>query len=240
MDELMCYLGDLHRLLSPAWAGTVLVLVAVLCGTVIGLERESRNKPAGLRTVSLICVGSTIFTLASILIAGDALADRGRIAAQVVTGVGFLGAGAIIREHGTVVGLTTGATIWAVSAIGVLIGAGYAAGGLALTAVVVVMLLGERWLEHGAVGSCEYDRCRVLYRPENNKARLRVMRVLDQFRIPDRARTLNREGPFEVLEIEYCTLHRTHRAFLYELADLPEVEDIRYSSALAGKETGPD
>jgi putative Mg2+ transporter-C (MgtC) family protein len=133
--------GDLYKVLPMPICCLVLVFCAILCGTLIGLEREHRSKPAGVKTVSLICIGSTIFTIASILIAGESGADRGRIAAQVVTGVGFLGAGAIIREHGTIIGLTTGATIWVVSAIGVLIGAGYAAGGVAMTVVVVAMLL---------------------------------------------------------------------------------------------------
>jgi len=133
--------GDLYKALPMPICGLVLVVCAIVCGTLIGLEREHRSKPAGVKTVSLICIGSTIFTIASILITGESGADRGRIAAQVVTGVGFLGAGAIIREHGTIIGLTTGATIWVVSAIGVLIGAGYAAGGVAMTAVVLSLLI---------------------------------------------------------------------------------------------------
>ncbi len=138
------WLGDLHKVLSLPVCSVVLVLTSVLCGTLIGLEREHRAKPAGVKTVSLICIGSTIFTITSILIAGDSGGDRGRIAAQVVTGIGFLGAGAIMRERGTIIGLTTGATIWVVSAIGVLIGAGYAAGGLAMSAVVLIVLIALR------------------------------------------------------------------------------------------------
>jgi putative Mg2+ transporter-C (MgtC) family protein len=133
--------GDLYKALPMPICCLALVFCAVFCGTMIGLEREHRSKPAGVKTVSLICIGSTIFTIASILIAGESGADRGRIAAQVVTGIGFLGAGAIIREHGTIIGLTTGATIWVVSAIGVLIGAGYAVGGLVMTVVVLGMLI---------------------------------------------------------------------------------------------------
>lgn len=133
--------GDLHQVLPLPLAGVVLVVTSMICGTLIGWERRSRHKPAGLRTMALICVGSTIFTLASLLMGDDPTADRGRIAAQVVTGVGFLGAGAIIREGMTVIGLTTGATIWTTAAIGVLIGTGYAAGGLGLTLLVLGMLV---------------------------------------------------------------------------------------------------
>jgi len=228
MDEMLKYLGDLHELLEPQWAGTILVLVAVVCGTVVGLERESRNKPAGIRTVSLICVGSTVFTLVSLYLVRGTPSDPSRIAAQVVTGVGFLGAGAIIRDRGTVVGLTTGATIWAVSAIGVLIGAGYAVGGLGLAVMVVIMLRGIQRLEYGTVGTCRYAHCRVLYKAQKNKTRLHVLHVLDEFYIPDDAWSVSQEGDFEVLDIKYCTIHRTHRAFLFALADLPEVEEIQH------------
>jgi putative Mg2+ transporter-C (MgtC) family protein len=142
------YLGDLHKVLSQPFCSIALVFVSVICGTLIGLEREAREKPAGVKTVSLICMGSTIFTIVSILVAGDSGADRGRVAAQVVTGIGFLGAGAIIRDGGTVIGLTTAATIWVVSAIGLLIGAGYAAGGLALSILVLSLLTVFRHIEH--------------------------------------------------------------------------------------------
>ena len=141
MEWLWPYLGDLHAVLPRPLAGAVLVLCSALCGTLIGLERQTRDKPAGMRTMMLICVGSTVFTTASLLVGGGFYTDRGRIAAQVVTGIGFLGAGAIIRDRGTVTGLTTGATIWTVAAIGVLIGAGYAASGLALTILVIGILV---------------------------------------------------------------------------------------------------
>lgn len=141
MNAIQPYLHDLHDVLPTPYVQIVLVLASVLCGLIIGMERQAREKPAGVRTLTLICLGSTIFTIASILMAGDDRGDRGRIAAQVVTGIGFLGAGAIIRDQGTVRGLTTGATIWAVAAIGVLNGVGYAAGGLSLAIVVLVLLL---------------------------------------------------------------------------------------------------
>jgi len=226
------YLGDLHRLLEPHLAGAILVLVSVLCGLMIGQERESKDKPAGLRTVTLICVGSTIFTLASILIAGGTgVADPGRIAAQVVTGIGFLGAGAIIREHGTVVGLTTAATIWAVSAIGVVIGAGYAAGGIALSIVVLVTLRGAQIIEQWTAGPCRHASYTVRYRAAGGKTHLKVLRMLDGFRVPDANWSVSQEGEFETMHIRCCTAHRGHRAVLTALADLPDVVDIRPAGA---------
>jgi putative Mg2+ transporter-C (MgtC) family protein len=223
---MLPYLGNLHELLSPVWADTVLVLVSVLCGLIIGQERESKNKPAGLRTVTLICIGSTIFTLVSILIVDGGSNDPGRIAAQVVTGIGFLGAGAIIREHGTIVGLTTAATIWVTAAIGVMVGSGYAVAGLALTLVVVGTLLGARWIEEWLLGRCKRVSLTIRYRTDGAKTHLRVLRILDEFRVPDSTWSITREGELEVLRINCCIAHRSHRAFLFEVAELSEVESI--------------
>lgn len=100
------------------------MFVAVLLGTVVGLEREISEKPAGLKTNVLICLGSTVFTLYSLKFAGAGM-DPSRIAAQIVSGIGFLGAGAIMREGEQVTGLTTAATIWMVAAVGMGVGMGY-------------------------------------------------------------------------------------------------------------------
>jgi putative Mg2+ transporter-C (MgtC) family protein len=225
-SSLLAYFGNLHRVFSPVWADGILVLVSVLCGLIIGQERESKNKPAGLRTVTLICVGSTIFTLVSILIVAGSSNDPGRIAAQVVTGIGFLGAGAIIREHGTIVGLTTAATIWVTAAIGVVIGSGYAVAGVALTLVVVGTLLGARWIEEWLLGPCKRVSLTIRYRADGAKTHLRVLRILDEFHVPDTTWSITREGDLEVLRINCCVAHRSHRAFLFEIAELGEVESI--------------
>src|SRR5690606_20701466 len=105
------------------------VLTAIICGGIIGLEREWKHKPAGLRTNILICLGATLYTTLSLLITQHAppgmMADPGRLAAQVVVGIGFLGGGMIIQAGGAVTGLTSAATVWVVAAIGVCIGLGY-------------------------------------------------------------------------------------------------------------------
>src|SRR5205814_7830401 len=126
-----------------------LVLAAALGGA-IGLEREYRRKPAGLRTNMLIGLGSALFAILSIEL-GTAAGSPDRIAAQVVTGIGFLGAGAILRSGQNVHGLTTAATIWVNAAIGMACGLGsytIAAGGAMLTLVVLALLpLMERVFE---------------------------------------------------------------------------------------------
>ncbi|HVZ77282.1 MAG TPA: MgtC/SapB family protein [Gemmatimonadaceae bacterium] len=133
------------------------LLVAVLLGGAIGLEREVAGKPAGLRTNILICVGAALFMHLSIAVAevgyattGAPYGDTTRIAAQIVTGVGFLGAGTIMQARGTIIGLTSAATIWVVAAIGSAVGAGFFVAGLGAGALVMVVLTGltplERWV----------------------------------------------------------------------------------------------
>jgi putative Mg2+ transporter-C (MgtC) family protein len=122
------------------------LLAAVAGGALIGLERELAGKPAGFRTNILICVGAALFTLLSIDVAG-APQDQTRIAAQIVTGVGFLGAGAILRQRGRVVGLTTAATIWVVAAVGMAFGAGAYGIGTLATLLTTGVLFGLRTAE---------------------------------------------------------------------------------------------
>jgi putative Mg2+ transporter-C (MgtC) family protein len=101
----------------------------VVLGGAIGLEREIKGKPTGLRTNILICVGSALLSDISVRIGildnGSRIGDPGRIAAQIVSGIGFLGAGAIMQSRGTVTGLTSAATIWVVAALGIAIGSGF-------------------------------------------------------------------------------------------------------------------
>ena len=100
------------------------LLTAALLGGILGFERELRHKSAGLRTNILIALGSALFTLMSYELAEGPAADPSRVAAQIVTGIGFLGAGAIMRNRGGVQGLTTAATVWVNAAVGVAAGGG--------------------------------------------------------------------------------------------------------------------
>lgn len=123
---------------------------AVLIGGIIGAEREFRDKAAGFRTMILICVGSALFTIFSASM--DPGFTRTRVAANIVTGIGFLGAGAIVREHGRIGGLTTAATIWLSAALGMGIGAGELVFVAISTFIVVIVLLVfprlEVWIDH--------------------------------------------------------------------------------------------
>ena len=115
------------------------ILVAALFGGIVGWQRETRDRPAGLRTHVLVCVGSTVYTLASLTFSGLG-SDPGRVAANVATGMGFLGAGTIMRHGNMVRGLTTAASLWAVAGVGICVGIGGAAFWVAAIATLVVLL----------------------------------------------------------------------------------------------------
>lgn len=116
------------------------LITAALLGAALGIERELRQKDAGLRTNILIAIGSALFTIMSIEMAG-AGADPARIAAQIVTGIGFLGAGAIMRTESGVQGLTTAATVWVNAAVGVAAGGGSYHLALIATGITLAVLL---------------------------------------------------------------------------------------------------
>lgn len=127
------------------------LVLAVILGGAIGLERELKAKPAGLRTNILICVGATLLTDVSITISvvgTTRLGDPSRIAAQIVSGVGFLGAGTIMQGSGMVTGLTSAATIWVVAAIGIAVGSGNYIGATGATALVAIVLAWLGRVEH--------------------------------------------------------------------------------------------
>ncbi len=113
------------------------LIISIVIGIIIGGEREYRNKAAGLRTIVLISLGSTVFTIVSSVLGDESGANR--IAANVVTGIGFLGAGAIMREGFSISGLTTASTIWVASALGMAVGMGQYV--LAATALILALIV---------------------------------------------------------------------------------------------------
>jgi putative Mg2+ transporter-C (MgtC) family protein len=119
----------------------VQLVLAVILGGAVGIERELRGKPAGLRTNILICMGATLFTVLSYRLAGGR-GDPGRVAAQILTGIGFIGAGTILHLRGAVTGLTSAATIWVVAAVGMALGSGAYVEALGATLLLTLVLAG--------------------------------------------------------------------------------------------------
>jgi putative Mg2+ transporter-C (MgtC) family protein len=218
--------GDLHHLVPAPWCQAISVLVAFVCGAIVGFERERGHKPAGLRTQILICVGSAIFTVVS---ASASMGGRepARIAAQIVTGVGFLGAGSILRERFQITGLTTAATIWTVSAIGIMAGAGYVTAAVILSMAVLLVLASFRQAEILLLGRCDSHKVTVVYRPERGKTRPIIVEALDDahghLRIVQES---ERPDGLYGMTLSYCGRHRDHRAFLAFLAAMPAVEAL--------------
>ncbi len=138
MTRIVWYDGGMT--LELEWFDLAKLGLAVVVGGAVGFEREFRDKAAGFRTMIFICVGAALFTMFSIKMAGDRH-DATRIASNIVTGIGFLGAGAILRYGPRVLGLTTAASIWIVAALGMGIGAGY----FLLSLVAALVTLAVLW-----------------------------------------------------------------------------------------------
>lgn len=115
------------------------ILIATICGAIIGYDREKKNKVAGLRTNILICVGATVFTIGSLILAQSNNSDPTRILSTIVTGIGFLGGGVIMKTEDKIVGMTTAAFIWVVSAIGILCGMGSTITPIILTIGLIIV-----------------------------------------------------------------------------------------------------
>jgi putative Mg2+ transporter-C (MgtC) family protein len=157
--------GDLFR--HEHWLRLELLVqlvLAVILGGVIGLERELKGKPAGLRTNILISIGATLFTVLSMRMAAEK-GDPGRVAAQILAGVGFIGAGTILHTRGAVTGLTSAATIWVVAAIGMALGTGAYVEAVGTTAIVMIVLTGLARLEKLVAARSSITRLLVHLRP---------------------------------------------------------------------------
>lgn len=176
-----------------AWETVILVrlLFAVFLGSLIGLEREQKNRSAGFRTHILVTVGSCIFMLVSITMPLVMMetprgvvnnADPGRIGAQVVSGIGFLGAGAILQSKGRVKGLTTAASLWVVSAIGLAVGAGLYMTATLGTILILVVLTYFAKLECKA--RVKYKDTEQLCCEEQIEVADLVAELLDEYDIP--------------------------------------------------------
>jgi len=129
------------------WSG---LLTAFLCGGIVGLERQLCGKPAGIRTSTLICMGTYVFVAVGGSVAGN-FGDPSRVIGQVVTGIGFLGAGVILTREGSVLGVTSAATIWVLAAIGVLAGEGRNVTAIIVAVLTVGILVGVNILESAFV-----------------------------------------------------------------------------------------
>jgi putative Mg2+ transporter-C (MgtC) family protein len=198
---------------------------AALCGGVIGIERERRGKPAGFRTNILICLGSTLYMLVGELLQETQKPpglDPTRIAAQVVTGIGFIGAGTILHARGAVTGLTSAATIWVVAGIGLLIGAGFPALGVVATLLVLVILELLRRLEPRILGRCHFRTLDLAFDDPQGRTRAELALVLGEQDPAVCGYAFADDGGVH-LRLTYCETHPAHHRFVAEVLEVPGV-----------------
>ncbi len=181
------------------WNHVARLIVAIVLGGAIGFERELRDKPAGFRTIILMCVGACIFTLVSQVIGGPD-SNNTRIAAQIVSGIGFLGAGAILRDRNSVFGLTTAATIWAVAAIGMAAGFGEFAlavlGTIAILVALFVFDFVESW-----VGKHRDIQMYDFVAPNTDDIMQRVDAMFKKAKLQARRRTCYQDGDSLIFQV---------------------------------------
>lgn len=215
------FLLNLVEEYTPVFSYFVCVLGSVASGLLIGWEREMANKPAGLRTFAFVALGSSVFTLASTLAAG-ADGDRGRITAQIVTGIGFIGAGAVFRSGKFVSGLTTAAGIWTTGAIGVIFGLGYLVFGMCITLLVVSLFWLHRIIEMKLMGACNSSEVELSFEDSTGRNSLLIEEILDNG-LTSAPKIMNHQRLDDKVryEIRYCSRHKAHRHFLNELATCP-------------------
>jgi putative Mg2+ transporter-C (MgtC) family protein len=200
------------------------VAVAAVLGGVIGLERELDEKAAGLRTHILVSVGSALFTLVGAYGFQDfprGTVDPSRIAAQIVTGIGFLGAGVIFRQGFTVRGLTTAASLWLVAAVGMAAGAGYWEGAVIAAGAGLVSLRPLEWLKARALPQRAANRMVVELAEGGTTGG-----VLDALERAGDLLALRRDG--RRLEVELRVDRDRRTQALDEVSALPQVEEARW------------
>lgn len=203
--------------------------LAGILGGLIGLERESLSRPAGLRTYTLVCVGSTLAMIVSIDIYlqyyHTVNADPGRIAAQVVSGIGFLGAGTIMREGSTVQGLTTAAGLWVVACIGLAVGAGLYLPAVATTLLILFVLIYFIRFEHRFTGRREFKGIVMVVQDRPGQVGV-IGSVLGELNVLIKNIQLNRlEG--DDLEIELLLQIPSNTSVEQVVERLGEMQDIR-------------
>lgn len=201
------------------------LLTACALGGVVGLERELRHKPSGLRTNMLLCMGCAFFTLLSGVLAGEANPDKGRVASNIVQGIGFLGAGLILHTRNRVVGLTSAATVFVIASIGMACGAGLYIEAVLATVITLIALAGIGLFESRA-GFKHYSMLYEMRGTDQGKMYTAILKVLDRegFRLD----IVDRDSYAGVLSITFavsCGVEK-HNRLLAELRASDAADEV--------------
>lgn len=201
------------------------LLLAALLGGVIGIEREYHHRPSGVRTNLLICFGAALFTFLSAVVAGDGSTNKGQIASNIVQGIGFLGAGLILRNRDRVSGLTSAATVWAVASIGMACGAGLYIPAVFSTVMVLIALEGVGLLERKA----NLKLYSVIYEVRGSDSAKMLMAVLKAMdNVHRRLMGLEQEclGTIHRASFSVVTSHKDHEKLLSMMSADPAIGEV--------------
>jgi putative Mg2+ transporter-C (MgtC) family protein len=200
-----------------------LVLAAVL-GGLIGVERELRDKPAGLRTNILICVGSTLFMSISTTVAQVLGGDPTRIAAQIISGIGLLGAGAVLHSHGFVLGLTTAATIWVVAGIGMALGSGMYSLAIFVTGMSILTLYFLSFAEDRIQGRKSYSYSLVV--TDLNEALASINSVLKECSVSSVSFNFKKKAGHYRVWFNLFVSREQNLKIIQKLSEVPEITQV--------------
>ena len=200
---------------------------AVFSGIVVGKEREKSQKAAGLRTFAMVALGSCVFTLSSRLFIDQSLfIDSARIPAQIVSGVGFLGAGAVFRSGRIVSGLTTAAGIWATAAVGLVFGMGYFTFGLSITFMIFMLLSFHSLMESKDLFAHGWIDYLIHVDATDGKGPILINEVVREWGHDFEKQTNTVDPSKEIWKVKLSPHHRPHQRFLTDLAHQPYVSRI--------------
>ena len=207
------------------------VIIAIICGGLVGLEREIKHKPAGLRTNILICLGATLYTILSNLIIQETVAkginaDPGRIAAQIVTGIGFLGGGMIIQSRGSVTGLTSAATVWVVAAIGLCVCIGYPLIALLFTATVFFTLHFLSYVDQKILGKSRVYRTRITTAKDDGVGRELILKAFHYVDLTLSNLQIKEVDGFCVIDVIYVCSEERHLRVNAAMWGVPSVKNV--------------
>ena len=210
--------------------------MSILCGFLIGFERQIKNKSFGLRTSILVCLGSMIYaSISGFLFEGMKFVDQTRIAAQIVSGIGFLGAGLIMKDRGSVYGATTAATIWMSASIGMLIGFGLAPvaffGSVSVVLILVALKPLDTFLERSRRSEVTSTYTTVIS-TTNLKD---VHQLIKKYDLHDLESYTDKKKDYKLYKITYRTKKSTKRAFLRDLSELESTNDIKDTTSFGKK-----
>ena len=179
--------------------------------------------PAGFRTFALVALGATTFTLISILIKEG---DPSRIISQVVTGIGFIGAGAVFKAGKTIKGITTAAGIWVTAAMGCVFGLGYILFGVCISLLILMLLIAYSLFEMKLFGACSLSSTKVIFKESGGKNKLLLQEILFEKGLKLDEFNFENSESGQILQIRHCNRHADHQLFLYEFSKLDFVSEI--------------